>query len=254
MTALMYVKLACTSTLPEPQSPVPNSTSLYWQFLGFSSGLVALPYFLDQSWDSIDAYELSLKVDGCGSGDVAAGSNKEKGRMWLAWWPRLGLEELGASFTQGTVSSIPIVGSISPKGFLPPILLLVVMVVIVAVILVVFVVAIVGVGNPLMKAYRSFLVFGTMFGHKTANSRNLLMDKAVIQSGYGSKCYFISSTFCYDENTVSDRCNKRMRQTSLLRVPVGPVFLLRLLVPAIVAACASRAAVTLSETSFLMAA
>ncbi|GKG12054.1 hypothetical protein Tco_0346291, partial [Tanacetum coccineum] len=32
-------------------------------------------------------------------------------------------------------------------------------------------------------------------------------------------------------------------------VPVGPVFLLGLLVPAIVAACASRAAVTLSATS-----
>ncbi|GKE69462.1 hypothetical protein Tco_1527534, partial [Tanacetum coccineum] len=54
----------------------------------------------------------------------------------------------GASVTQGTVSSIPIVGSISPKGFLLPILLLVVIiitVVIVAVILVAVVVAIVGV-------------------------------------------------------------------------------------------------------------
>ncbi|GJV48990.1 hypothetical protein Tco_1439202 [Tanacetum coccineum] len=37
-------------------------------------------------------------------------------------------------------------------------------------------------------------------------------------------------------------------------VLVGPVFLLGLLVPAIVAAHASRAAVTLSATSFLMAA
>ncbi|GKE81662.1 hypothetical protein Tco_1551662, partial [Tanacetum coccineum] len=58
------------------------------------------------------------------------------------------LQFLGASGTQGMVSSIPIVGSISPKGFLPPILLLVViivMVVIVAVILVVVVVVIVGV-------------------------------------------------------------------------------------------------------------
>ncbi|GJV91549.1 hypothetical protein Tco_1539362 [Tanacetum coccineum] len=93
----------------------------------------------------------------------------------------------GASFIQGMVSGIPIVGSISPEGFLTPILLLVViivMVVIVAVILVVVVVAIVGVvivvaiigvvvvfgGNPPMKASRSFSVFGTMFGHKTANS------------------------------------------------------------------------------------
>ncbi|GJY45308.1 hypothetical protein Tco_0434371 [Tanacetum coccineum] len=41
---------------------------------------------------------------------------------------------------------------------------------------------------------------------------------------------------------------------SIEGVPVGPVFLLGLLVPAIVAACASRAVVTLSATSFLMAA
>ncbi|GJY67826.1 hypothetical protein Tco_0470808 [Tanacetum coccineum] len=124
---------------------------------------------------------------------------------------------VGAFFTQGTVSSIPIVYSISPEGFLPLILLLVVIivtVVIIAVILVVVVVAIVGVvivvaiigvvvvvggvsfiiklsfviigfeavtfpsillGNPPMKASRSFSVFGTMFGHRTANSWNLLM-------------------------------------------------------------------------------
>nr|GEZ81819.1 hypothetical protein [Tanacetum cinerariifolium] len=52
----------------------------------------------------------------------------------------------GASFTQGIVSSISIGGSISPEGFLLPILLLVVIivtVVIVAVILIVIVVAIV---------------------------------------------------------------------------------------------------------------
>ncbi|GJR14511.1 hypothetical protein Tco_0797163 [Tanacetum coccineum] len=55
---------------------------------------------------------------------------------------------LGASLTQGLVSSIPIASSIIPEGFLPPNLLLVmiiVMVVIVAVILVVVVVTIVGV-------------------------------------------------------------------------------------------------------------
>ncbi|GKD78410.1 hypothetical protein Tco_1341031 [Tanacetum coccineum] len=54
----------------------------------------------------------------------------------------------GALLAQGTVSSIPIVGSISPEGFLPSIVLLVVIIVtvlIVAVILVVVVIAIVGV-------------------------------------------------------------------------------------------------------------
>ncbi|GJT74519.1 hypothetical protein Tco_1041244 [Tanacetum coccineum] len=68
-------------------------------------------------------------------------------RMFLVAGP-LFLQFLGSSFTHGTVSSIPIVGSISPEGFLPSILLLVVIivtVVIVAGILVVVVVTIVGV-------------------------------------------------------------------------------------------------------------
>nr|GFA70681.1 hypothetical protein [Tanacetum cinerariifolium] len=77
--------------------------------------------------------------------------------------------------------------SISLEGFLPSILLLVVIivaVVIVAIILVVVVIdVIVGVvivvatmlwENPPMKASIIFSVFGTMFGHKTANSWNLL--------------------------------------------------------------------------------
>ncbi|GJX95399.1 zinc finger, CCHC-type containing protein [Tanacetum coccineum] len=68
-------------------------------------------------------------------------------RLFLVAGP-LFMQFLGASFIQGMVSGIPIVGSISPEGFLTPILLLVVIivtVVIVAVILVVVVVAIVGV-------------------------------------------------------------------------------------------------------------
>ncbi|GJR44764.1 hypothetical protein Tco_1312867 [Tanacetum coccineum] len=53
-----------------------------------------------------------------------------------------------------------------------------------------------------------------------------------------SKCYFVSSAHL---------------QREITGVQVGPVFLLGLLAFAIVAACASRAAVTLSATSFLMA-
>ncbi|GJW21827.1 hypothetical protein Tco_0032449 [Tanacetum coccineum] len=152
--------------------------------------------------------------------------------------------------------------SASSEGFLSFILLLVVIivtVVIVVVILVVVVVVIVGVvivvviirivvvvmiirvvvvvmiigvvvvvgGNPPMKASRSFSVFGTMLGHMTASSWNLLTLGICIPPGQG---------------IVSQG------------VPVGPVFLLGLLVFAIVAAYASRAAVTLSPTSFLMAA
>nr|GFB76042.1 hypothetical protein [Tanacetum cinerariifolium] len=54
---------------------------------------------------------------------------------------------VGASFTQGTVSSIPIGGSISPEGFLLLILLLVVIIVtvVIVVVILIVVVAIVGV-------------------------------------------------------------------------------------------------------------
>nr|GEY48886.1 hypothetical protein [Tanacetum cinerariifolium] len=53
----------------------------------------------------------------------------------------------GVPFTQWTISSIPIGGSISPKGLLPSIMLMVIMVtfVIVVVILVVIIVVMVGV-------------------------------------------------------------------------------------------------------------
>ncbi|GKE17532.1 hypothetical protein Tco_1425109 [Tanacetum coccineum] len=197
------------------------------------------------------------------------------------------LQFLGASFTQGTVSSIPIVGSIIPEGFLPPIPLLVVIivtVVIVAVILVVVVVAIVGVvivvaiigvvvvagavsfiiklsfviigfeavtfpsillGNPPMKASRSFSVFGTMFGNKTANSWNLLIllnsvqvillarsipigwayafhqDKASSVRVPVANVTLFSSAYLLRENTDSIHLNQRMRSSSRSGVPVG---------------------------------
>ncbi|GKF37790.1 hypothetical protein Tco_0114548, partial [Tanacetum coccineum] len=90
----------------------------------------------------------------------------------------------GASFTQGKVSIIPTVfswgGSISPDGFLPSIMLLVVIFVTVVVVVVAVIVAMVVMfpsilrGNPLMKTSISFSAFGTIVGHKTANSWNLL--------------------------------------------------------------------------------
>ncbi|GJW13830.1 hypothetical protein Tco_0017963 [Tanacetum coccineum] len=78
----------------------------------------------------------------------------------------------GASCTQGTVSSIPIVGSISPEGFLYLILLLVVIiatvvvtvVVVVAIVGVVIVVAVIGVvvvvGGVSFIIKLSFMVIG----------------------------------------------------------------------------------------------
>ncbi|GKC84432.1 hypothetical protein Tco_1140149 [Tanacetum coccineum] len=65
----------------------------------------------------------------------------------------------GASFTQGTVSSIPFVGSISPEGFLPPILLLVVIIATV----VVTVVVVVTVGGVPSILKLSFMVIGFLY-------------------------------------------------------------------------------------------
>ncbi|GJX90233.1 hypothetical protein Tco_0343559 [Tanacetum coccineum] len=83
--------------------------------------------------------------------------------------------ENGASCTQGTVSSIPIVGSISPEGFLSLILLLVVIiatvvvtvVVVVAIVGVVIVVAVIGVvvvvGGVSFIIKLSFMVIGFLY-------------------------------------------------------------------------------------------
>ncbi|GJS82844.1 hypothetical protein Tco_0749385 [Tanacetum coccineum] len=65
----------------------------------------------------------------------------------------------GKSFTQGTVSTIPFVGSISPEGFLPPILLLVV--IIAMVVITVVVVVVVG-GVPSIHKL-SFMVIGFLY-------------------------------------------------------------------------------------------
>nr|GEU34469.1 hypothetical protein [Tanacetum cinerariifolium] len=175
----------------------------------------------------------------------------------------------GAPFTQGMIFSIPICGNISLEGFLLPILLLVVIivtVVIVVVILVVVIVAIVGVvivvtiigvvvvigvfaiiklsfviiitfpsillGNPSMKTSISFSEFGTIVGHKVANSWNLLIPDDLVGLLY------------------SNRFGIRIPPgQGILGVSLGLVVLS---VFAMLAACASRAAETLSATSFLI--
>ncbi|GJY63371.1 hypothetical protein Tco_0464831, partial [Tanacetum coccineum] len=100
-------------------------------------------------------------------------------------------------------------GSMSPDSFLPSILLLVVIIVVVVgvMVVVVIIVAVVVVvesssvvklsfavtfpsillGNPPMKASMSFSVFGTMFGHKTANSWNLLIPSDLIGLIYSNR-------------------------------------------------------------------
>ncbi|GJY28532.1 hypothetical protein Tco_0404299, partial [Tanacetum coccineum] len=88
---------------------------------------------------------------------------------------------------------------------------------------------------PLMKASMSFSVFGTMFGHKTANSWNLLTPGDLIGLFYSNRL-----GICIPPG-----------QGIIDQVPFCPVFLSVL---AIVAACASRAAATPSAISCRMAA
>ncbi|GJX51343.1 hypothetical protein Tco_0278188 [Tanacetum coccineum] len=141
------------------------------------------------------------------------------------------------------VTDIPTWGSsIGPECFLPSILLLVVIIVVV-VIVVVTVVVVEGfeavtfpsifLGNPPMKASMSFSVFGTMFGHKTANSWNLLIPSDLIGLFYSNR---LGVRIPLGKGIISQG------------VLVGLVFLLGLLALAIVTACASRAAATLSAT------
>ncbi|GJZ07905.1 hypothetical protein Tco_0542188 [Tanacetum coccineum] len=160
---------------------------------------------------------------------------------------------MGASFTQGTVSSIPIVGSISPEGFLPPILLLVVIivtVVIVAVILVVFVVAIVGV--VIVVAIIGGIQGQYLFVKSLLNSVQLILFARSIPIGWAYAFHLDKASSV--RVPVGNVTMFYLFPIFVTEVLVGPVFLLGLLVPAIVAACASKAAETLSTTSFLMAA
>ncbi|GJT54993.1 hypothetical protein Tco_0990047 [Tanacetum coccineum] len=64
----------------------------------------------------------------------------------------------GAPFTQGTIPSIPIGGSISPEGFLPSILLLVVIIVTVVIVIVILIVVVVDDVSLIFKL--SFVIIG----------------------------------------------------------------------------------------------
>ncbi|GJY39852.1 hypothetical protein Tco_0426216 [Tanacetum coccineum] len=68
----------------------------------------------------------------------------------------------GASFTQGTISSISIGGSISSEGFLPSILLLVVVIVTVVVVIVILIVVVVDDVSLILKL--SFEIIGVPVG------------------------------------------------------------------------------------------
>ncbi|GKB08625.1 hypothetical protein Tco_0836937 [Tanacetum coccineum] len=67
----------------------------------------------------------------------------------------------GAPFTQGTISSIPIGGSISPEGFLLLVLLLVVIIVTVVIVIVVLIVVVVDDVSLILKL--SFMIIGFLY-------------------------------------------------------------------------------------------
>ncbi|GJX11614.1 hypothetical protein Tco_0201473 [Tanacetum coccineum] len=126
----------------------------------------------------------------------------------------------GASFIQGMIPSIPIGGSISLEGFLLPVLLLVVIIVMVGIVIVIFdsVVDEVSLYPPSAFVFRSLL-----------------------------SC--IEYAFYY-----ADPLTLGYVVASSQRVPVGPMFLLGLLLLAIDAACAFRAEEMPSLISCWMAA
>ncbi|GJS39654.1 zinc finger, CCHC-type containing protein [Tanacetum coccineum] len=114
--------------------------------LGFNSDLGASLYFLDLLGNSILVCIVDLSVVYSGWSFVSA----VLGQMTYLV-ASLTLDSArsyvmhGASFTQGMISSIPIGGSISPEGFLPSILLLVVIIVTVVIVVVILVVVIVAI-------------------------------------------------------------------------------------------------------------
>nr|GEX82843.1 hypothetical protein [Tanacetum cinerariifolium] len=94
-------------------------------------------------------------------------------------------------------------------------------------------------GSPLMKASIIFSVFGTMFGHKTANSWNLLTPGDPIGLFYSDR---LSLCIPPRQGIIGQG------------ISLGPMFILGLLAFAMAAACASRAAATPSIISCQMVA
>nr|GEV66845.1 hypothetical protein [Tanacetum cinerariifolium] len=166
----------------------------------------------------------------------------------------------GTFLTHGTVSSIPIVlswgGSIRPEGFRPSIMLLTVIIVkvaiVVAVVLVIvdtiigIVVIVVGAPSIIKLA---FVITGDLIGLFYSNRLGVCIPPGQGIIANEPNCSFrtieVKRFTDYELFVVS---------FFAIRVSLGLVFLLRLSVLAMVAVCASSAAVTLSANNCLMAA
>ncbi|GJS20739.1 hypothetical protein Tco_0449371 [Tanacetum coccineum] len=110
----------------------------------------------------------------------------------------------GASFTQGTVSSIPIGGNISPGGFSPSILLVVILVTVVIVV-VVLVVVVIGVVIVVAIIRVDFVVGWAYAFHQ---------DKASSVRVPVANVTLFSLAHLLRENTDSVHSNKRIRPTA----------------------------------------
>ncbi|GKC10499.1 hypothetical protein Tco_1007281 [Tanacetum coccineum] len=131
----------------------------------------------------------------------------------------------GAPFTQGTIPSISI-GSISPEGFLPSILLLVVIIVMVVVVIVILIVVVDDV-SLILKL--SFVIIGVSVG-------------PVFLLGLLALAIVTACAFRAEEMPSVISCRMAVKfPVFATEVLVGPMFLLGLLALAIVAACAFRA-------------
>ncbi|GJU28320.1 hypothetical protein Tco_1166941 [Tanacetum coccineum] len=137
--------------------------------LGLQGFNTSLGYALGTPWDFLDQRFAAImgyrkKMWGMSRGDVESlGTELER---LTCEYAMLGCKVegcggvCGASFTQGTIPSIPISGSISLEGFLLPVLLLVIIIATVVVTVVVVVVAIGGVPSILKL---SFMVIGFLY-------------------------------------------------------------------------------------------
>nr|GFA22570.1 hypothetical protein [Tanacetum cinerariifolium] len=142
----------------------------------------------------------------------------------------------GASFTQGIVSSIPIGGSISPRGFLPSILLLVVIMVVVVIVVVTVILVVIVVVKLVIVIVGVVVIVGDISSILKLSFVIIVVDEIIgVIVVVGGVSSIIKLSFV------------------IIGVSLGLVFLLVFSVFATVATCVSRAAATLSATNFLMA-
>ncbi|GJV82065.1 hypothetical protein Tco_1517935 [Tanacetum coccineum] len=118
--------------------------------------------------------------------------------------------------------------------------------------------------SPPMKAFISLSEFGTIFGHKSANSWNLLTSKAILigqepfqfSPGDPISLFYsdrlgvcippgqgiVSQSLPVANVTLFSSAQLLRENTDSVRISLGPVFLLGLSAFAMAVACASRAA------------